>query len=66
MVWRKPDNTGKDLIAQAQSGTGKTGCSATGALQIIDTEFKVNDKNVTQILILAPTHRTFRTNSKCC
>ena len=56
MVWRKPDNTGKDLIAQAQSGTGKTGCFVTGALQIIDTEFKVNDKNVTQILILAPTH----------
>ncbi len=56
MVWRKPDNTGKDLIAQAQSGTGKTGCFVTGALQIIDTELKINDKNVTQILILAPTH----------
>ncbi len=41
----------KDIIAQAQSGTGKTGAFVTGTLQIID------EKNpVTQALILAPTH----------
>ena len=40
-----------DILAQAQSGTGKTGCFVIGTLQIID--FK--DKN-TQALILAPTH----------
>ena len=39
-----------DLIAQAQSGTGKTGCFSIGALQRIDTTI-----NKTQILILAPT-----------
>lgn len=41
---------GKDVIAQAQSGTGKTGCFTIGVLQKIDTE----EKN-TQALILAPT-----------
>ena len=40
-----------DIIAQAQSGTGKTAAFVTGTLQIID------EKNpVTQALILAPTH----------
>lgn len=41
----------KDIIAQAQSGTGKTGAFVTGILQIIDT-----NNPVTQALILAPTH----------
>ena len=40
----------KDIIAQAQSGTGKTGCFAIGTLQLIDTE-----KHVTQTLIISPT-----------
>ena len=40
----------KDIIAQAQSGTGKTGAFVTGILQIIDTK-----NPVTQALILAPT-----------
>jgi len=40
----------KDIIAQAQSGTGKTGCFAIGTLQLIDTE-----KHVTQALIISPT-----------
>ena len=30
----------KDIIAQAQSGTGKTGLFVTGILQIIDTDIK--------------------------
>ena len=41
----------RDIIAQAQSGTGKTACFGVGSLQIIDPE-----KNYTQVLILAPTH----------
>ena len=57
MIKRNDKGVGKDLIAQAQSGTGKTGCFVTGALEIIDTDF-VNSKGEpnTQILILAPTH----------
>ena len=40
----------KDVIAQAQSGTGKTGCFAIGALHRVDDTL-----NKTQILILSPT-----------
>ena len=40
----------KDIIAQAQSGTGKTGCFAIGTLQLIDTK-----KNTTQAMLLSPT-----------
>ena len=43
--------TGKDLIAQAQSGTGNTGAFLIGALQKID-----ESKKETQILVLVPTH----------
>jgi translation initiation factor 4A len=40
----------RDVIAQAQSGTGKTACFSIGALQLIDTT-----KNATQAMILSPT-----------
>ena len=40
-----------DIIAQAQSGTGKTGAFVTGTLQIINEKH-----NNTQAIILAPTH----------
>ncbi len=40
-----------DIIAHAQSGTGKTGAFTVGALQRINTSI-----DTTQILILAPTH----------
>ena len=39
-----------DLIGQAQSGTGKTGCFVTSTLQIINEK-----KDITQCLIMAPT-----------
>ena len=39
-----------DIIAQAQSGTGKTGCFTIGALQLIDVE-----KKSPQAIILSPT-----------
>ena len=41
----------RDILAQAQSGTGKTACFGVGSLQITDSE-----KKNTQVLILAPTH----------
>ena len=46
----KPLLVGRDTIGQAQSGTGKTGAFAIGALQRIDVS-----KKATQALILAPT-----------
>lgn len=47
----KPIQDGVDLIAQAQSGTGKTGAYVVGALSRLDLS-----KHTTQILVLAPTH----------
>ena len=46
----RPMISGQDIIAQAQSGTGKTATFAIGALQIID----INNTNP-QILVLSPT-----------
>jgi translation initiation factor 4A len=45
-----PIKNGKDIIAQAQSGSGKTGAFSVGTLQRIDTS-----KNKLQGLIIAPT-----------
>lgn len=45
-----PMTQGNDLLAQAQSGTGKTGAFTVSTLQLIDTT-----KNEVQALILAPT-----------
>lgn len=39
-----------DIIAQAQSGTGKTGCFTIGSLELINT-----NNNYVQAIILAPT-----------
>jgi ATP-dependent RNA helicase len=46
----KPIVKGRDVIAQAQSGTGKTATFSISALQSIDTQTRE-----TQVLILAPT-----------
>ena len=51
MIYSSTSGKHRDLIAQAQSGTGKTGCFAIGALQMVDVA-----KNHTQTLILSPTH----------
>lgn len=40
----------KDLIAQAQSGTGKTGCFTVGALSVVDTSI-----TQLQVILLSPT-----------
>jgi len=42
---------GKEIIAQAQSGCGKTGTFAISSLQLVDLTV-----NKTQVLIIAPTH----------
>ena len=47
----KPIIDGKDIIAQAQSGSGKTGTFAISALQVVD----VNIPEL-QVLIISPTH----------
>jgi translation initiation factor 4A len=46
----QPTLTGRDVIAQAQSGTGKTATFAIGILQTLDTSVKE-----CQSLVLAPT-----------
>jgi superfamily II DNA/RNA helicase len=46
----KPIIDGRDIIAQAQSGTGKTAAFSIGALSIVDLA-----NNFTQVLILSPT-----------
>ena len=46
---------GVDLIAQAQSGTGKTGAFCIGALEKIDIK-----KKVVQVIILSPTKELAR------
>ena len=45
-----PIMQGRDIIAQAQSGTGKTATFTIGALSRIDLE-----SNTTQVLVLSPT-----------
>ena len=47
--------SGKDIISQAQSGTGKTGAFVIGILQ----KLKVEEKN-TQIIIISPTRELSR------
>ena len=51
MLRKNKNGKRRDIIAQAQSGTGKTGCFAVGVLNIIDPSL-----SHTQALILAPTH----------
>lgn len=46
-----PIRLGRDVIAQAQSGTGKTGSFTVGALSRINV-----NENSNQVLIMAPTH----------
>ena len=50
-------NSKRDLYAQAQSGTGKTGAFTIGALNILDPDLKK-----TQILILNPTYELVNQN----
>jgi translation initiation factor 4A len=47
----QPIIQGRDVVAQAQSGTGKTAAFTIGALSKVNPELKE-----TQVIILAPTH----------
>jgi translation initiation factor 4A len=51
MITKGKNGKRRDIIAQAQSGTGKTGCFSVGVLNIVNPE-----KRYTQALIMAPTH----------
>jgi translation initiation factor 4A len=51
--------SGRDIIGQAQSGTGKTGTFSIGTLQIIDAAIKQ-----TQAILLAPTHELAKQSTK--
>ena len=62
----KPLVDGRDVIGQAQSGTGKTATFCIGALSHVDIS-----QNTNQILIMSPTHELSRQTSKvitsrCC
>lgn len=56
-----PTTQGHDIIAQAQSGTGKTGAFCLSALQKVDE----ND-NSTQVVILSPTRELATQNYNVC
>jgi translation initiation factor 4A len=55
----KPIVDGRDVIGQAQSGTGKTATFSIGALSRIDLS-----KNTNQVLIMSPTHELTRQITK--
>jgi translation initiation factor 4A len=55
----KPIIDRKDIIAQAQSGTGKTATFSIGALSRVDLT-----SNTTQVLILSPTHELTKQTAK--
>jgi len=55
----KPLVNGRDVIGQAQSGTGKTGTFSIGVLSRINLA-----KNETQALIMSPTHELTRQITK--
>jgi translation initiation factor 4A len=50
-----PIYKGHDIIAQAQSGTGKTAAFTIGALSRVDLT-----ENFTQVLVMSPTHELTR------
>ena len=55
----KPVVAGRDVIGQAQSGTGKTGCFTIAALQRVDPSLRQ-----TQVLILSPTRELSQQTKK--
>ena len=51
----------RDIVAQAQSGTGKTGAFTIGALSVIDSTL-----SETQAIFLAPTHELAKQTTAVC
>jgi translation initiation factor 4A len=56
-----PMMSNRDIIAQAQSGTGKTGAFCLGSLQKVDESI-----DVTQVIILSPTRELSIQNYNVC
>lgn len=56
-----PIVSGRDVIAQSQSGTGKTAVFCIGLLQILESS-----KNETQALVLSPTRELAEQTQKVC
>jgi translation initiation factor 4A len=56
-----PFISGRDIIAQAQSGTGKTGAFCVGSIQMVDP-----DVLATQVIILSPTRELAKQNYDVC
>jgi translation initiation factor 4A len=54
-----PMSTHTDILAQSQSGTGKTGAFTIGALSIVDT-----DVNSPQVLVICPTRELSQQTEK--
>jgi ATP-dependent RNA helicase len=55
----RPILRGRDVIAQSQSGTGKTGCFGISALQILS-----QNSRETQVLIVSPTRELAEQTAK--
>lgn len=55
----RPILRGRDIIAQSQSGTGKTGCFGIAALQLLS-----ENSRETQVLILSPTRELAEQTAK--
>jgi ATP-dependent RNA helicase len=55
----RPILRGRDVIAQSQSGTGKTGCFGISALQLLS-----ENSRETQVLILSPTRELAEQTAK--
>jgi ATP-dependent RNA helicase len=55
----RPILCGREIIAQSQSGTGKTGCFGIAALQILD-----ESSRETQVLIMSPTRELAEQTAK--
>ena len=55
----RPILRGRDVIAQSQSGTGKTGCFGISSLQVLS-----ENSRETQVLILSPTRELAEQTSK--
>jgi ATP-dependent RNA helicase len=57
----QPIVAGRDVIAQSQSGTGKTAVFCIGMLQVLDSS-----RNETQMLTLSPTRELAEQTQKVC
>jgi ATP-dependent RNA helicase len=60
----RPMIRGRDVVAQSQSGTGKTACFGVAALQILSSSGSGTRKQHPEVLILSPTRELAEQSSK--